>query len=244
MRDDLRVKGVIPSSDPYNLGITSSCDPNTIANVVDWVLIQLRDKSDSTVVLAETAALLKTDGNIISATNCSDTQVVFNLSPDNYFVSVNHRNHLGAMSLSAESISSAPQTLDYTNSSNPGGITIYGTNAQVALTGTVNGLWAGDVNADGRVANNASGSDANSVANQVLAAPGNVGFFGSGPLNTYTGINNAYDPNDVNMDGNVLDNAIPSDSDRIRNIVLSHPANTGFFSSGPLNTYIIIEQLP
>ncbi|MDX1701011.1 MAG: hypothetical protein R3250_10355, partial [Melioribacteraceae bacterium] len=66
------------------------------ANMVDWVLIELRDKNDNTSVLEKRAALLLDSGKIVDIDG--QNPVAFSLPPDEYFISVHHRNHIPIMS--------------------------------------------------------------------------------------------------------------------------------------------------
>ena len=244
MNTTLNTLNVLPLDDPYGLGITAITDPNTVANIVDWVKIEIRDAATPTTILKSVAAFVRNDGTLVDI-NGSSTSVNLGIIPSSYHIAIRHRNHLGVMTNTALDFTGATATsdVDFTITSPAHGV--YGTHARVQVATNVWALWAGDVNQDGQVLNNASPSDVNLVSARVLADVGNTGFFGSGPLNTYTGITAVYELYDVNMDGKIFDNADPSDANLISLIVLSHPANTGFFSSGPIDTFTsLIEQLP
>jgi len=247
MPGTLRTLNLIPTADPYadagqpyaatgnftfvpagQMATTTSTVINT-NNVIDWVFVELR--SPATTVVASKSALLKEDGTII---NPDGTALSFSgVSAGNYFVAVKHRNHLGFRTDAAAALPNAG-VLDFTN----GSVGIYPTTyAALRNNGGVYSMWPGDVNQNSSVYDNTTPSDRGSVANAVITHPGNTGFFGSGPVNTFTGFTNVYSQFDVNLDGNVYDNATPSDSGIISNTVIIHPANTGFFGSGPVNTF-------
>ncbi|MEO1257193.1 MAG: G8 domain-containing protein [Bacteroidota bacterium] len=109
---------------------------------VDWVLLELRNHDDSTQVLGTRSALVQRDGDVVDMDGLSP--VMFQgLLPDDYFLAIRHRNHLGAMTASAYELSAVATAIDFTS------ITTYGTNAQTDLGNGVMGLWSGDGNADG-----------------------------------------------------------------------------------------------
>lgn len=84
----------IPLSSPY------SQDTQTVdsipTNVVDWVQVELRDKNDRTVVVVSRSAFLLQNGNVVDIDGTSP--VAFDVSADDYYIAVKHRNHLAVMS--------------------------------------------------------------------------------------------------------------------------------------------------
>ena len=130
MRDDLRVNGLIPTTSPYD---TTTCDPsvfNTLGSdaIVDWILVQLRDATDNTVVIESQSALLQRDGDIVAVDGTSNLS--FTSAANNYFIALKHRNHLGVITSSAQTLSTTLTTVDFTDSANP--IT-FGTDAQTTF---------------------------------------------------------------------------------------------------------------
>ncbi len=254
MNDGLRTHAVIPISEPYtafsdfthvalggseSVAIDSDFDQTgTDDDIVDWVFLELRDDTDNTLVLGTQSALLQRDGDIVDT---DMNPIKFSgFAEDDYNLVIRHRNHLGVCTNTAQSLSRSATSLDFTDGTTPA----WGTNAMKLTSGTYT-LWPGDINGDGNVFDNATPSDVTEVANAVLANPNNTGFFGSGPVSTFTGFTMAYERSDVNMDATVLDNATPSDGTVIANAVLSHPLNTGFFGSGPVSTFLnLIAQIP
>jgi hypothetical protein len=93
--------GSIPLTSPY------SEDPRTVSsipsNAVDWVIVQLRDQTTPATVISSRSAFIKNDGNIIDDAGNNGSGVP--ASPGDYYIVVNHRNHLGVMSSTAQSIS-------------------------------------------------------------------------------------------------------------------------------------------
>ncbi len=65
---------------------------------VDWVLVELRDKTNPKTRLASKAALLQRDGDVVDAATASNTLVFTDAPAGSYYVALRHRNHLGMMS--------------------------------------------------------------------------------------------------------------------------------------------------
>lgn len=159
MNDHLRAANLVPFSQPYNNmpgfthvngGGTEQTTAAVLAvtgndAIVDWVFLQLRDKNNASNVVATRAALVQRDGDIVDVDGVSP--VNFNVAPDNYFVSVRQRNHLGVMKATVSALSATTTNIDFTASGTP----VYGTNARKDLGGGKLGLWAGDLNGSGSV---------------------------------------------------------------------------------------------
>ena len=207
MNDGLRSNGHLPLSEPYTaLGYTfvggggeSTTQPiidfpgsNAI---IDWVLLELRDKNDNTNVLHSRSALLQADGDIVDLDGFS--AVRFPMPGDDYFLAVRHRNHLAVMTQNSLALSSASVAVDLTD----GSTATHGTNAQQVVASTFV-LWAGDVTFDGTIKYTGQDND----RDPILGAIGGVV-----PTNTVTG----YRAGDVNMDGTVKYTGEGNDRDPI-----------------------------
>ncbi|HMQ77825.1 MAG TPA: BspA family leucine-rich repeat surface protein, partial [Flavobacteriales bacterium] len=164
MNDGLRANGLVPLSEPYTAlgwtqvtggGETTTAPVLAVTGddaIVDWVYLQLRDKSDNTLVLETRCALVQRDGDIVDTDGVSP--VSFSSPSDSYYIAVFHRNHLGAMTLNSVALSSTAAGVDLTT----GATATYGTDAQADLSG-VKLLWAGDVTSDGLVKYAGGGND-------------------------------------------------------------------------------------
>ena len=230
MRDDLRVAGLLPTTSPYGDGTT--IDPSVLDTtgndaIVDWVWVELRDKNDNTLIVAEKPGLLQRDGDVLGT---DLTALSFNLPDDQYYVAIKHRNHLGIMSASPISLFGSPLVVDFTDGSVP----TFGTNAQTTLGMPigVQGLWAGDATNDGIVQYSGGFPDNPSILSFVLNDSGNF-------LNLPTHPVNGYSNNDVNMDGVSQYSGANPELPFILQNVISYPAN--FLG---LSTWPIEAQLP
>lgn len=203
MDDDLRVQGLVPLTDPYGFGKTTTADVLAVTGsnaIVDWVLISLRSPLDSTQVVYEAPFLLQRDGDVVALDGISSPL----LPGGDYYISVSHRNHLGVMTATL-----VQDSVDFTNPATP----VTGTESRV-LVGDKALLWSGDASGNGVVKYTGSGND----RDPILVAIG-----GSVPTNTVSGYLNT----DVNMDGVVKYTGSGNDRDYILlNVGGSVPTNT------------------
>ncbi len=134
--------------------------------------------------------------------------------PKNYYVVVEHRNHLGAMSYAPIVLSATPTTVDFKNS----GFTTHGSNAQVVLTSGDMALWTGDTSLNNDILFSGANNDANTIKDFVLADPangfGSVSFQSTGYLSI-----------DVDLNGFGKFSGSDNDSNIIKDNVLAHPNN-------------------
>lgn len=194
MRDDLRVAGLVPLTEPYTalgyayVGSTGgSILPARLAvmgpnAVVDWVVVELRNKNNPSVIMASRSALLERDGDVVGTDGYA--RISFNVSNDNYYVAVRHRNHLASMTAAAVRLDAGDQAVDLSLSTTAA----YGTQGRAALGNGRMGQWSGDVNRDGVLRYVGDGNDRDPI---LLAIGGNV------PSNTLNG----YRLEDVDLSG-------------------------------------------
>ena len=88
----------VPLTSPY------SEDPRTAstkpATAVDWVLVQLRDSGSPSTVIGSRSAFLKNDGTLIEDDGTGEIGI--KAAPGDYYIVIQHRNHLGVMSATAQ----------------------------------------------------------------------------------------------------------------------------------------------
>ncbi|HRF81866.1 MAG TPA: PKD domain-containing protein, partial [Flavobacteriales bacterium] len=208
MNDALRTAGLVPTAEPYaaagfNLvGSGGETVPGSMLNVtgknaiVDWVLVELRNKNNPTQVVATKSALLQRDGDVVGVNG--QGRILFNVSPDNYYVAVRHRNHLAAMSFAAKTLGPNEIGVDFTLPNE----STYGVDARAALTNGKRALWCGNTINDGYLLYTGASND----RDPILQAIG-----GLVPTNTMNG----YDRRDVNLDGVVKYTGANNDRDPI-----------------------------
>ena len=153
MSSTLRTAGLVPLTEPYTaMGYTyvghtgGTTAPAVLAAggadaVHDWVIAELRSEADPTIIVASRSALIQRDGHVCDMDGVSP--ITFNAPPGDYYVAVRHRNHLGAMTALAFSLTPTPLLLDMATP----GFGIYGTAPVKTIIGaiTAQAFWAGDV---------------------------------------------------------------------------------------------------
>ena len=228
MGDAMRVSGLVPVSEPYSalgyahFGIAgAACAPQILSTtgnnaIVDWVVVELRDATSPSTVLASRAALIQRDGDIVDTDGLSP--LTFNRPPGNYNVALRHRNHLGVMTQAAIPLGLSTTPYDLASS----GTATYGTNARKSLTGAfpTQALWAGDVTFNGQVKYTGSGNDRDPILTTVGSTTPNNSM-------------NVYSTRDVNLNGQVKYTGSGNDRDPIL-------VNVG--STTPNN--VRVQQLP
>jgi hypothetical protein len=211
MSDALRTAGIVPTSEPYTAlgyaqvggGGAETITPAVLATtgnnaIVDWVVVELRDATTPTTVLATRSALIQRDGDIVATDGVSP--LTFNNAPGTYHVALRHRNHLGVMTGNATALGLSTTPVDLSLAAT----TVFGTNARKSIAGTFPAevLWSGDVNFNGVVQYTGEDND----RDRVLSVIGGVV-----PTNTIGG----YRSEDVNMDGSVRYTGQDNDRDPI-----------------------------
>ena len=228
MRDDLRNAGLIPTTEPYSaLGYgfvegesetatasTFGTTPQTNDRIVDWVVVELRDASDPTVVVSSRCALIQRDGDVVDLDGSSPVSMV--ADPAAYHVVLRHRNHLGAMTANTFALGTTPISVDLTLTTT----SMYGSLA-CNVIGTAQVLWAGNANSDATLSYTGQDNDRDPIL-QLIG--------GGVPTNVLTSI---YTEEDVNLDGQVKYIGQGNDRDPIL-------VNIG----GSIPTNVRIEQLP
>ncbi|WP_299271863.1 hemagglutinin protein [uncultured Psychroserpens sp.] len=230
MNDNLRASGYLPIISPYRDNATCDASIFTITGadaIVDWVWIELRGSNDNTILVNGRSALLQRDGDVVETDGISN--IVLQASPKDYYVIVNHRNHLGAMSLSTIGLSESTTTLiDFRDNL----FLTFGTNAQTLLASGHTGLWSGDTNNTRSITFSGANNDVNGIKDDVLLDPVNV-------LNLITFSSNGYLLTDLDLNGVARFSGSPNDSNIIKDNILNHPAN--FLS---LPTFTISSTIP
>jgi hypothetical protein len=175
---------------------------------VDWVWVELRDATNTTVVVDERAAIVQSNGKVVMPDGRSP--LVFpDAARGNYHVVVRHRNHLGAMTAVALPFGNGVQVVDLSSAATA----TYGTDARKAI-GDLRVLWAGDVSGDGVLKYTNADNDRDPILSRIG---------GIAPTMTTPG----YHPEDVNLDGVVKYTNANNDRDPIlQNIGGVIPTNT------------------
>ncbi len=193
MAHTLNDEGMLPTAQPFsgppwNYGGTESVPSIPNGNVVDWLLVELRDaptaaQATPATTVERKAAFLLADGSIAAMDGISDLEFMAGIN-DGLFVVIWHRNHLGVMSAYPLVETSGIYTYDFTASAD---MAFGGTAGHKELEGGLYGMFAGDGDANGVV-------DVNDKTNVWLLQAGEEGYT-SGDFNLDGQVNNP-DKND------------------------------------------------
>ncbi|HYO21748.1 MAG TPA: hypothetical protein VER36_05045 [Flavisolibacter sp.] len=193
------MNSVLPTSQPYNTtpfnyaGTETATIPN--ANVVDWVLVELRkpvsglpqDASASTIIGRKAGFLLR-NGTIVDMDGT--TPLSFDITKQGpSFIAVRHRNHLGVLSNIIASNTIGTFANDFSVLANSYKAAGAPTDPLVLLSGgTKYGLWAGDANKSGTV----NITDVNAIKAAISASS-------TGYQLTDVNLSNSINVTDVNL---------------------------------------------
>jgi hypothetical protein len=246
MWDSLRYLNVIPTTEPYSAapynntylhvngggGETVAASIFTVTGnnaIVDWVFVQLRSKLDSNIVTATRCGLIQRDGDIVDVDGVSPLFFATS-APDQYFISIEHRNHLGIMTKGKFVLSLSPvMSIDLTTTAVP--LFSFAGRAgnssplsgSTRIIGGVRTMYAGNCNLDIAAAayryityNNTNASDRYAM---LMATGG-------------TSTINGYSIFDIDMNGYARFNGLNPD----RLIMMQNTANS--------NTLFVNEQTP
>ncbi len=154
---DANIVSYLPLSQPFNMPFwnyngTESVGAIPNSNIVDWVLIDIRDAASaaaatSSTSVAKQAAFILNDGSIVDLDGSSNLELDVSVS-QNMYVVVWQRNHLGIMANSAIPSSGGEYTYDFTTGINQvfGGI-----DGHKEISIGIWGMIGGDGNHDGAV---------------------------------------------------------------------------------------------
>ena len=239
MRDDLRKKVLIPEEEPYTelpgfthhgTGGREKLDPalltvNGADAIVDWVMIELRDKNNPSEVITTQSGLIQRDGDVVTVDG--DSIMVFeNVPVNDYYVSIKHRNHLAMYSLYAQRFGPAlVPFVDFTNPFTP----VMGDIPGVEVGGK-RAMWSGDISGDAKIIFQGPQNDIFQMFIHILTDEANVEF-----LTNF--IRRGYTQKDFNLDGKVIYQGPGNDrSPLLYHTVLEHPDNGSHISNFVVET--------
>lgn len=163
------IRAVMPLTQPYNVAPWSYPGTESVASipegVVDWILVEIRTSTSPGSRVAYKAGFIKSDGSIVNTTGTGGVTFV-NVAAGNYYLVLNHRNHLAVMSGNTIALSASSPLYDFSTASSQA----FGTNPMNEVS---TGRWAlvsGDANKSGIV----TASDANDVFAALNVAGYNI----------------------------------------------------------------------
>jgi len=148
----------LPLSQPYNAAPWSYSGTESVAaipnaNIVDWVLVELRETAGgastatSSTMIGRQAAFLLKNGQVVGTDGSSLLSFSLTIT-NNLYVVIWHRNHLAIMSSVPLVLSGGSYTFDFST----GAATVYGgQNGHKSIATGIWGMIAGDGNSNGTV---------------------------------------------------------------------------------------------
>ncbi|MEZ5198314.1 MAG: hypothetical protein R2764_18570 [Bacteroidales bacterium] len=156
MNTILKDEGEIPLEQPYNISPWFYTGTENVVsipdNVVDWVLVDLRDATSAAAANPSTsierqAAFLLEDGSVVGLDGASLLQFSATLSIEPYVV-IWHRNHLGVLSANSPTETGGIYNYDFSTDITQA----FGEGLGYKLIDTgIFGMAAGDANTDGSI---------------------------------------------------------------------------------------------
>ena len=158
MNDNLRQNGSLPTTSPYGDALTvntnvfndggSSGSGVSSDDIIDWVWVELRDEASSSTIVNSRSALLQRDGDVVALDGVSSLPI--DGVNGNYFVAVNHRNHLGIMSLNPIALNVISTPIDLSSGTDS---VLGGANAVVEVSTGIFAMYGGDFDGNEQVQN-------------------------------------------------------------------------------------------
>lgn len=208
MNTDLNAGGRIPYNQPFNIPPWNYSGSESVisipnGNVVDWVLVELRDApsaalaTSSTTMARQAAFLLKT-GDIVGLDGNSSLEFANELDYQ-LFAVIWHRNHLGVMSAYPLTGSGGIFSYDFTTDFDKayGGLAGH---KQLIPGGSIYGMYGGDGDANGVINNN-------DKSNIWIIQAGTNGYK-AGDFNMNVQVNNQ-DKNEIWLNNQLKESQIP-----------------------------------
>lgn len=188
MGTELADGGLLPATEPYTglgYGLTEGAglilNLTKVPDVVDYVVVELRDKNDSSVVIASKPGLMLKDGTVVD--ECGNT-MTFKVPHDSYYVALRHKNHLDIRTKDPVFLDDQDFEVDFTDPNEPtAGIEP----AKPLFDGRL-GLWDGDANGDNELKYSGPDND----RQKILLDIGGTDI---------TNTTNGYKLEDTNLDG-------------------------------------------
>ncbi len=118
----------------------------THRDIVDWIIIEIRDFKNMNYAIDTLAAFLRKDGKVLSISGDSVITLSENILPDNYYIIIRHRNHLSVMSSIPIFLSSDSYLYDFSECIE----NFYGNDAALLGNGKY-GMYPGDADLNGIV---------------------------------------------------------------------------------------------
>ena len=203
MNTSLRAAGSLPLNQPYNVPPFNYSGTEHVSSfpdsIVDWVLVELRDMNNNTLIIQKRAGLLSKSGVVLETDMTTGLYFSSAESLASYYIVVLHRNHMPIMSGLSVALPNTRLPYNFTNLSvtqpylhnNP-------RPAELELGNTGSGKYgmiAGDVNANKILNYLGSLNDRGFITAKITAVTGQ---------NNLNGVISGYYNEDILLDNRVI----------------------------------------
>ena len=118
MNTDLWTRNLLPLTQPFNTAPFNYTGTESVtsfpSDVVDWILVELRDPNDMDHIITQQAFLLRKDGMLIGLDG-SEELYFSGTSAENYYLAVYHTNHLSVVSSTPHPVQQMTTVYDFSN---------------------------------------------------------------------------------------------------------------------------------
>jgi uncharacterized protein YjdB len=206
--------------------------------IVDWVFVELRNKSNPTQILATRAALLQRDGDVVDLSG-NGSLIFRGTQIDSCYIALHHRTHLGVMSKKTNATalvdftSYLTQPFDFGTTHN-NGFDYTGLALNANIKPGYRALWSGDFVKNGKIKFTNPLDDLNALFYDILSHPDNV--TGNSNYNFAYG----YYQGDYNLDGKIKFDNPSDDKNMLYAQIIFYPLNFEYLT----NFDFFLEQIP
>ncbi len=194
---------------PFNYTGTESVGSTFFSNhpnMVDWVLLELRDSASNTTLVRK-PVFVNAEGVLVDLDGSTTQISIAGLARGKYQVAIRHRNHLGIKTKATVDFNGMAATYDFTTSASSSF-----RNQSYSSTVQIGGIWAmraGNANVNNNVKFSGPLNDQNHIQNAGL--DGSVAAV----------LMNMYTADDINMDGSIRTNGPNNDQNFLLNMILN-----------------------
>jgi hypothetical protein len=137
------INNIISLKSPYSAD--ERIASNKPSTAVDWVLVQLRDQTSPSTVIASRSAFLNSDGNLID--DNATLGIGIAAPAGDYYITIKHRNHLPVMSANTVSPENGVYFYNFTDMQSRA-YTLGSQDGMVSFSDGKFGMMAGDIDQD------------------------------------------------------------------------------------------------
>ena len=118
MNNAINLAGNLPNDHPYNVTPWNYTGTESMTafpdSIVDWILVELRDKTDASLVIEKRVGLISQSGIVMDTNLLRGLDFSTLIGSDTFYIVVEHRNHMPVMSGEPVSVPNLGHPYDFT----------------------------------------------------------------------------------------------------------------------------------